>query len=50
MKKSKEQQIKELLKKGFSRKQLHLCKNSKCYNTRRIGSAYCQECADKYNK
>jgi len=37
--------IKELLKTN-SRTKLKLCKNE-CYNTRRNGSAYCQECSDK---
>lgn len=26
------------------------CKNEKCKNKRRCGSAYCQNCSDKHNK
>ena len=31
-----------------SKSKRHECKNQKCSNKRRNGSAYCQECSDKY--
>lgn len=44
---TKEQQIDMLLEKGFSRKALCICKNEKCYNNRKLNSAYCLKCSNK---
>lgn len=47
---TREQQIDQALLMGLSKKQMGLCKNDKCYNASRVGSSYCQECSDKFNK
>ncbi len=47
---TREQQIDQALLMGISKKKMGLCKNEKCYNASRVGSSYCQECSDKFNK